>query len=345
MSDRSRLPPPRLLLIGVLLAAVFSAVDHWLLAQLQAQQYTTTRGVLTMGAFVAQVGLLGWLCGKFLENPWWRWGFYVWGWVLIDLQLFATSGFAVSRLTNALFAAQVGLTIIWAILGTTHWNIRLPACAVLATLLVLIMPPSDEFGQRLFPIQMIALAGLCLVLRWRRFKLMPIETADERGVERVRQMQFSIRHLLIWTTSLAIVLGALRALDLLSLQSVNAHFERRTTDYFSAGLLMAIAHIISLWAALGSGSPWLRWPVFALTLPLIGLAIGIIEDYFQWIRWSRNFTISVLWRESSIREDLNGFVIAVSLAGSFLVASLVILRILGFRLARNSKPRPAASDS
>jgi len=290
-----------------------------------------------MGAFVVQVGLLGWLCGRFLDNPWWRWGFFLWGWVLIDLQLFGTAGFTVGKLTNALFAAQVGLAIIWAILGTTRWNIRLPACAVLAALLVFIMPTSDEFGQRLFPIQMIALAGLCLVLRWRRFQLMPIAAADERAVERVRQMQFSIRHLLIWTTSLAIVLGALRALDLLSLQGVNAQFERRTTAYFSAGLLMAIAYIISLWAALGSGSPWLRWPVFALTLPLIGLAIGIIEDYFQWIRWYPNFTINLLWKDSYIREGLYRFVVTTTLAGSLLAASLVILRVTGYRLARTIK--------
>src|SRR5687768_13937271 len=84
-----RLPIARLLLVGMLVPAVFSALDHWLLGRLVANPRSHFVIVETMAAFVVQVGVLGVLCGRMLENPWWRWGVYAWGWLLIDIQVFS----------------------------------------------------------------------------------------------------------------------------------------------------------------------------------------------------------------------------------------------------------------
>lgn len=343
MSDHSRLPPPRLLLIGLLLAAVFSAVDHWLLTQLQAQQYTTTRGVLTMGAFVAQVGLLGWLCGRFLDNPWWRWGFFVWGWVLIDLQLFATWGLAGRELPFALLAAQISLATIWAILGTTHWTIRIPGCATLGTVILLLMEPGNRFVNQLFPVQMVALIGLCIILRSTRFQLARVGTVEGTAKDPVGHKQFAIRHVLIWTTGLAVLLGIFRAFDAYSWMQVTADFERRRTALLTAGLLMASVHVVSMWAALGFGSWSQRLLVLSITLPAIGLTLALLHWYSSLVPVLRKFSSFVsLWNDPIWQNEFWYYnaklIVWVPLSGSLLAASLIILRVIGYRLVRRTRP-------
>ena len=140
MSDEPRLPLARLLLVGALVPAVFSALDHWLLDRLGVHPSDTFHLIFTMGVFIVQVGLMGWLCGRLLDDPRWRWGLFVWSWLLVDLHIFTAAGqisgtWHPRMLPQSLFAAQVGLTLIWAILGTTTWMIRLPVCAVMGTVL------------------------------------------------------------------------------------------------------------------------------------------------------------------------------------------------------------------
>jgi hypothetical protein len=359
MTESARLPLARLLLVGALVPAVFSALDHWLLTRLEMRPSDTGHVVLTMAVFVVQIGLLGWLCGRLLENPWWRWGLYIWGWVLVDLQLLSAAVFADGGnywnqgklLPGSLFAAQVGLALIWAILGTTPWVIRLPLCAVVGLFLSLPLLGGYGFTRELFPVQMIALAVLCLLLRWQRFRLQRIQdlpppaAGDVAARKQLQLAQFSIRHVLIWTTSLAIMLGVLRALDLLSLQALRPFFEQSMVTLLTAAILVAAVFVVAVWAALGAGSAWLRLPVLFLAMPPIGALLAL----FDWYSYPARFggsgrDIFSLWTNSwAWQEFLDGhswLAMWVYLAGSLLFASLLILRVLDYRLVRNTKPRP-----
>jgi hypothetical protein len=59
MADTFRLPLARLLLVGAIVPTIFTAADHWLLTRLQLYPSDTLHIVLTMAAFVVQIGLMG----------------------------------------------------------------------------------------------------------------------------------------------------------------------------------------------------------------------------------------------------------------------------------------------
>jgi hypothetical protein len=307
---------------------------------------------LTMLAFGVQTALLGWLCGRLLTNPWWRWGLYLWGWVLVDLQLITATTYINDGwrsiedfLPTSLLAAQVGLTIVWAILGDTYWAIRLPACAVLGTLLTLPMELGYGIASDSFPIQVIALGMICLLLRLRGFRLQRVETALEIRDANLAsasaahsppsggRMQFNIRHVLIWTTSLAVILGTLRFLDLLSLEPWTPFSEGSIVAELTGGLVLACVFVVSLWAALGSGPLWLRLSMLLVALLGCGLTLGVINYY-------ANFSPNVSWPQPWSWTQDGGYVMWVFLAGSLLAASLVILRVIGYRLVRSAKSPP-----
>ena len=351
MPDSSRLPLARLLLVAVLVPVVFSAVDHWLLSRLSENPTDRLHIGLTMGAFVIQIGVLGVLCGRWLDDPRWRWGVYLWGWLLIDMQLVSALVFVSGTsdwtgagyfLVVSLFAAQVGLTIIWAILGTTRWVLRLPLCGVLATVLALPIAGSYGFAGTTFPVQVAALLVLCLVLRWKRFRLHSIATGEERAANASQSaLQFGVRHVLIWTTSLAVVLGVLRALDLLSWKAL-APFLHGGVAVLTAGILVAAVFVVALWAALGAGPAWLRWPTLTVTIVMVGSLLALFAFF------DRNGTIALLARSPATWDAFwrhDGWLLTwVALAGSLLFASLLILRVGGVRLVRAAR-QPGLSSA
>ena len=355
MSVTTSLPIKRLLLVGVLMPAVFSAVDHWLLNRLNYHASDIPTITLVMAAYVVQVGLLGWLCGTLLENPWWRWGLYIWCWILIDLQLMSASVVATGwrgqeMLPGSLFAAQVGLAMVWAILGTQHWAIRMPACAVLGA--VLATPLSTGYRNLfdLLVVQMIALGGLCLLLRWRRFKLQqvtpssgPAAAGSAASGAESRLVQFSIRHVLIWTTSLAVVLAILRAADLLTFDTLREFAGAEFIFLASAGLLIASVFVVAVWAAVGSGPAWLRIPLLLLSLFLFGMSVAFLSWNVERIRYYPGSDVSALWTSPwgwIVFRDHCWRALWVALAGSLLFASLLIHRAIGLRLVRAVR-RPA----
>ena len=350
-ADKSRLPLLRLLLVGALVPAVFALVDHSLLSRLQDGSPGSGLVALTMFVFVGQIALLGWLCGRLLTDPWWRWGLYLWGWVLVDLQLATVTIFvrgswcAAGVLPGSLFAAQIGLVLVWSVLGDTHWAIRLPVCAVLGTLLALPMSLGYGFSGQVFPVQLVSLAILCLLLRLRGFRLQRGEHPEVAAGRTVASktagpIQFNIRHVLIWTTSLAIVLGVLRALDLLSLGAWLPYFERGVVAVLTGGILVACVFVVALWAALGAGPLWLRLLILCCAVLICGFAVAIIHfftsaspllNYRQLWGYRQEFWMSASW-----------YIVWVTLAGSLLAASLVILRVIGYRLVRFTSRVPAS---
>jgi hypothetical protein len=355
-SDSPRLPLTRLAFVGMLVPALFTAVDHWLLSRMQFDP-SEANVLLTMGVYVAQIGAVGWLCGWLLVNPWWRWGIYLWSWLLIDLQLLSASVFAdggrwyshARLLPGSLFAAQVGLAIVWGILGTTRWTIRIPACLVVGAILAI--PALDSYAYRVekvVPIQMISLVVLCVLLRWRRYRLENLtasaaETSVANGgtTRELARSQFTIRHVLIWTTSLALLLGILRGLDLLSLDALRPLVGGRMGLQWTAGIAIAVVFVVAVWAALGAGPAWMRVPIllFALTVVGLGLVLAsfLTENNLAVLEqvWLNRYPRSYVW------DEHGWFLSWMALAGSLLFASLLILRVIGYRLVRAAKPRPS----
>jgi hypothetical protein len=360
MSDSPRLPLVRLVLVGMLVPALFTAVDHWLLSRMQHTP-TNAHVLLTMGVYVAQIGAMGWLCGWLLVNPWWRWGIYLWSWLLVDLQLLSATVFAdggswwshARLLPGSLFAAQVGLAIVWGILGTTRWTIRIPACFVAGSILA--VPALGTYQYRaeyLIPIQLLSLAVLCLLLRWRRFRLDNLAAAGDQVAasqtsksRELAQSQFTIRHVLIWTTSLAVLLGILRGLDLLSLQALAPLFGDRMVLQWTAGIAIAAVFVVAVWGALGEGPVWMRVPILVFAIAVVGvgllLSIFLADNNFAVLKqlWTMPYVRRVAWGQ-------NGWVLSwTALAGSLQFASLLILRVIGYRLVRAAKLRPTLQSA
>jgi hypothetical protein len=294
-----------------------------------------------------------------IENPWWRWGLYAWGWVLVDLQLYSTSVFADGgnywnhdrMLPGSLFAAQAGLAIVWGILGSSHWTLRIPACTLLCFVFALLARSGYGFAREMVPVQLIALAALCVLLWLRRFRLDQMavvagETGQATGdAASARTMQFGIRHVLIWTTSLAVLLAMLRALDLLSLQTLREVSREGGVSLLTAGIVVAATFVVAVWAALGAGPAWLRVPILLSVLPMAGLTLALQSWNADRLRWSPGTSISDLWNQSWLWQqfwrEYSWLAFWVALAGCLLFASLIILRTLGYRLVRTAKKSSA----
>jgi hypothetical protein len=357
--SRAQLPPLfRLVVVGMLVPVMFATVDAWLLQRMQFAPSSTLGIVATMTVFVVQVGLLGWLCGRWIENPWWRWGLYCWGWILVDLQLFAAATFADGAnywnhgrmLPGSLFAAQAGLAMVWGFLGSSRWTLRIPACTLLVFVFAWLSRGGYGMVREMVPLQLAALAALCGLLRLQRFRLLPIARNPGHALDKslstgLPTMQFGIRHVLIWTTSLAVLLGMLRALELLSLDSLRVFYRAGFVSLVSLGLAVAITFVVAVWAALGGGPAWLRLPLLGLVLPVAGLAMAILFWNSERIRWSPGTTFSDLWKQpwmwQQFWKDDVWLAVWVALAGSLLFASLIILRTIGYRLVRTARKSSA----
>jgi hypothetical protein len=329
----------------MLAPVTFAAVNRWLLDWLDYQPDDTPLLLLTLAAFVFEVGLMSWLCGRWLDDGRWTWGLYAWSWLLVDLHVLTASGLTgqtwLGRLVPpALFAAQVGLAMIWAVLGTTTWMIRLPVCLVLGLLLAWPLQVGRGFGRELVAPQIIALGLVCLTMRWRGFRIErvaarhPIHFGPAQSKDRLHTTQFGIRHVLYWTTALAIALAVLRALDMLSLGALAnlvPRFHWGMIELLSAGLVIACMYVIAVWASLGSGPLWQRVLLLAVTLAAVGMALAVFDyrDYCRLYSLAARmpFWDFVEWRDMWC-------IYWAAFAGSLLFAALILPRVLGYRLVQ-----------
>jgi hypothetical protein len=317
-SSPVRLSLGRVVLVGLILPVFLTFVDCWLLAR-EYQSHGDVAAAQAMAAYVLQVGLLGVLCGRLIEIPWLRW--VIFGWCLLVTDLNAWSSLF-PYIAEGLFTAQIGLVTIWVVLGTARWTIRLPVA------LLLIVPVLATIAQS------AALCLLCLVLRSQRFHLAfvapdyDLQVALRGDKPRAsRPIQFGVGDVLLWTTALAPLLAVARFLP-----------GRTLTE----GVLHAIVLVAALWAALGEGPAWLRWPLLGFVALLAGVILASVDWYqFAWIPrpafWSWQHW-NYLWRW---QWDT---VLSFFLPGGMLAATILIYRVLGFRLCRLS-PAPSRATA
>jgi hypothetical protein len=354
-----------LLLVAVLLPAAIAAVDYALMGRIFGGQATIAEVCAHFGWYVVQVGLVGYVVGRGIAHPWLRW--IVFGWILLLINVLAGSLAMQAYLgwrpeqsmpPAALLSGQMGLGVVWAFLGDTKWTIRWPAMiVVVAGLFFLWLSFGNYGGQRrwteLLVLQIFTLSALCGGLRLRGFRLLILQEQDRlgQGDERRRPLQFGIKHVLIWTTALAVVLGVARAFDLLSWQGALELARNGLLWKLMVATTSAMVIIVALWVALGRGHWALRYslgPVFAL---VVGWGLAAWSSY--------NFTTlrtlltsgAVAWYQSDWEvlawyEFGSWWIGWLLLSGGLLAATLIILRVLGYRLVRLARPatgfRPSA---
>src|SRR3569623_328100 len=127
----------RLLAVSVLLPAVAIALDAFLLDRATQLGWSTSA---TLAAFVllwGETALLSWAAGRWLPN--WPWRLLVLGWSTVVVNLLLYSVAIVGRsgwqnmahlLAISFLASQAGAAIVWAILGSHHWQQRWRLAAI-----------------------------------------------------------------------------------------------------------------------------------------------------------------------------------------------------------------------
>jgi hypothetical protein len=178
------------------------------------------------------------------------------------------------------------------------------------------------------------LACLCVTIRLSGFRLTVLtenQAQSQSPANTNPALQFSIRHVFIGTTILALLLGLAKAGDLLTAKFAQRLNGDSTFFVFSVASGTAIVLLVALWAALGRGNRLVRATV-AIVLPL-GIG-GAIAWYCVTIGRPQLFVVNspywmFVWYETGYWWI--GFMV---LTATLLASSLIIFRTLGYRLVR-----------
>jgi hypothetical protein len=355
--DENRLDLVRLVLIAAVLPAVIAAVNYALLAWIQKSPQDLLAVWTIFGWYVLQVGIIGFAVGRGVERTWLRWVVFGWNFLFINLLavLLVINPYLQSVSTErlmpraALIAGQLGLCVVWAFFGDTRWVLRWPAMILaVAGLFVLWLSFGTGWKRQMWTellmLQVATLSVLCGGLRRFRYRLLMIgheNQALSADDQRLRPLQFGIKDVLIWTTVLATFLGVAKALDMLSWSYVAEFMQGAVVWKSILAATSAIVMVLALWVALGEG-PWVvRYGAGLLISLLLGVALG---------GWStaRAGPLDTLLNRSPLLGEfpqsyydlLRCYQIGywwigwLFLSGGLLAATLIILRVQGYRLVR-----------
>jgi hypothetical protein len=333
MTPTAQLPLLRMLLVGVAVPAALSWLNNELLLAL-------TRGSVSapvvFAVYVIEVGVLGLLAGGLIANPVLRWFIYGWSWAFLDLHVFVGTlelrDIRVLMLADSLYAAQIGLLVIWAILGVRPGiAIRWPIALVVSTGFI----PFITTGNWILVLTQIVTLTTLAYRQFRQYRLLDTDTLDPAARPSTPQpVQFGVRHVLIWTTTIAVLLAIFKALNLLSLNVLRGLMRDSTLATIADGGFAAIVLIIALWAGLGRGPAWLRWPLPIAFPFLVGAAINFIH----WLttspygRFPGTQNLARVWSRMWHSNDQR--ITWLCLAGALLFAGLLFFRVQGVRLGR-----------
>jgi hypothetical protein len=339
-----------LLAFGMALPAVLAIANHLLLTSSNPSNLAAPFLCALMAFYVLQVAIIGWSVGTYIQ-PWGlRWFIYGWIMILVDLQLAAMvskGGEGVNCLATAILAGQLGMILVWGILGSGHIVWRIPALLVLlmqywaffSLLLRINREPPGRYvigWEGLLTTQAVLLSILGGILRLRGYSLVKLAPSDESfriNEDAKKPIQFGIRDVFVWTTSLAILLAIAKAGDLLSLRFLKQFYDPGLLLLLVIGICTAIILIVALWSALGQGRMIVRFSVLAFLSLGIGIGIG-----WYCSRLARR-TAATAWNYSYFDWYWNGYwwIGWMFLTGALLAASLIIYRALGYRLVRGAR--------
>jgi hypothetical protein len=342
----------RLIGLALLLPAVVAAANYLLAAPLADGRAPASLVCVQVAWYIVQVGIVGALVGRGLRSPVVRW--IVFGWILLLINLLTMalalrefSDLPLHLPTAGLFAGQIGLCVVWAFLGDTRWPLRLPATTLAIGVLLAVwfnqwIDYRRDLWDELLVLNLVTLAVLCGLVRLSGFRLAIIEPAagdSDSGLagSRTQPLQFGIKHVLIWTTALAILLAIGRGMDLLRWEVAQQFFSQHKPWKFVMATASAMTIVVALWVALGTGRWWWRYPIGVLMVLLLGSLLSTWNNTRQLA--SQALANAGGWRQVDweLMEwyEIGWWWLAwMCLSGGLLAAMLIILRALGYRLVR-----------
>jgi hypothetical protein len=350
----------RLVIAGIVLPAAMVAVNQYLLGELAANWRPGWTVRLTIAAYLVEVAVMGLVCSYWIDRPLTRWLIYGWCWLNIDFQgalSFYYSGqtwwgYEQSQCVS-LFAAQIGLVVVWSILGPGRWTVRWAVGLLLAALLALPLLhfrfyiglfSGSSSSTVLLGSQFAVLLALCGLLRQCGFVLaipaasQPVD--NSRHAQRLGMSQFGVRDVLIWTTVLAGICGLARAVGL----PLAAWLGDDYSMWFvtaSIGAAAGIALLAALWAALSEATATRRhWT--GLVLLVAAAVLAGISDWLTWIFgrgriWLGRRSLSGFDYGMLFLYDEEGVLFWIIMTGGMLFATLLFVRGLGYRLTRTER--------
>lgn len=339
----------RLLLPAMVLPAVIVLSDEWALRLASAKGWSAaaTFGVLVW--FVVQTALLSYVAGWRLPN--WPWRLVLLGWalLLVNLLLPASTSYAAGiwrvevyqRMLGRAFAAgEISSLAIWLILGASS-PIRRLGLVTAASLPVFYLFSALRFPAEsprwagndawivIILVQTAGIGAMAMLLRLQGFRIGSL-SFDPRSPSR-GPVQFSVRHLFVATTIVAILVFAAQWAMIASSHTLVSGQWVQASVY---GALLALVSLAAVWMALGAG----RWPlrlfVFAVMAACAGACLTWLETHIRYgERWGQLVPLT----------DMQGrWPSWTLLAGSFLASMLLVLRGTGCRLAKRASIPSAA---
>jgi hypothetical protein len=345
-----------LLLIGVGLPTALSLADRAVLATTSIKSLSPPAIAGLFGFYVMQIALVSWVVARFI-TPWpLRWILWIWTMALIDLQVAVISAHeshsnwhAIQCLCTATFAGQFGAFIVWGILGRGPIVWRGPSLFLLLlvgwnfyVLLIRIAHHASwmQLGWTdLFHVETFVLSVLCGILRLCGYSLEIVDEGEFSHAQAAgRSLQFSIRDVLIWTTSLAVLLGIAKAGDLLTMRLIQQTYVAGFMLVATVAISTAVVLLVAIWAALGLGSTTLR----ALVLALSSLAVGTPLACYSVFVGKPRMLLNYDYRFAHWYETGYWWIGWTFLAATLLTASLIFFRTLGYRLEKMRRQRQGA---
>jgi hypothetical protein len=326
--------------VGIPAAVV--AIDHLAFEWSQQINWSALAYAVLMPLLVGQVALLASWSAKRVHPAPMRWFVYVWSLVLVDLVVFSAmleterdwSNPGPSTLGFALIGAQLSGLVIWLVLGSASWPWRIAAFLVLASVAAVLLGrvavAQWRWSAYVWPAILLAQSAIVLLLCFlARVLRVRIQADYQSSPQSAQPLQFSLHHLLVWTTSVCLMLVVLRGVDLLFLERL------QTQELFPLGELavnMAAASAVAVWAALGTG-PWmLRLLILAIVAAASGWGLQRTGD--EWNAALGNANTDLIHIVSNMG---NYSFVWTALSTGFLAALLVFFRAQGHRLTRRAR--------
>jgi hypothetical protein len=318
----------------LIVPTLLSYSDAFLLHRCATEGHLPRDLWVTFAWFCLQTAAMAlWVGSRLSRSPWW-WCVLAWTILLIDLQVFALAdshaiwGGPATMLALAFVSAQTGLAVVWGLLGSETWKLRVPiAVGVLAWALSLGSAMHFSSMMLLLLGQTMATTAICLLLRSAGYRFAASHLILSRDSPESLPGQFSIRHLFFWTTALAIITAIARLLDWSLLLYLPMESIPHLLSY--TALLMLVS-MVATWAALGRENAIVRMLLGSLLLPAAGAWLSVLDQFIPhaqraglWMFWpvtQDRLFVSALW---------------TSLAGVFLACILLVFRAQGQRLYRS----------
>lgn len=354
-------------LIGGMICVFAGVLDSVCLHFAQASRWVGLPVWVTFCVFVLQTFVLSWYVGKRLSESKsmvaaWVF-FFFWSLVCINLILcmvVLSSNWTMAMqlsLTFAFFAAQIGLVIVWGVLGSYDWRKRIP---LFCLGLVLASYPFwlIDFrisGTRGWSTVLICYAGAvfvtCCVLRLWSFKITSLKFGKESDPGGEPKGQFTIIQLFVWTTIVAVCFGAGRFVPWQYLWE--SLWIKRIQFAMLAGMLMTVVTVSTCWAALGQrkssedskgifrvGAILFRILLMTVLFVLVAFGLQLSEAVNGSSAWARSFVGG--WQLSLNSVDDTRIIFGIwtawtTLNGLFLFGMLQIFAAAGCRLAKKPK--------